>query len=211
MNKNNLNLIEKKIQICNECNDLLKLNCNTISFGKNTDLLFVGESPAKNGWITTGRAFYDINNKVLPTGRILNKLLEIVDLNIDDITFTEACKCHIPDRKLLKSASNNCLKYLEEQIKELNSKIIITLGEHPTRILINEQFKKLSEVAGKTYIKPIDDHEVIVIPIYHPSPINPNGYKLNVSIFKKIKKIQENILFNETSINLENQNELKIR
>lgn len=197
MNKNNLDLIEKKIQVCNECNDLLKLNCNTISLGKNTDILFIGESPAKNGWIATGRAFYDSKDRILPTGRILNKLLEIIDLTIDDITFTEACKCHIPDRKLLKNASSNCLKYLKEQIKELDSKIVITLGEHPTRILIDEQFKKLGDVAGKTFIKQINDYEVIIIPIYHPSPINPNGYKLNVPIFEKIKKLREIILFNE--------------
>lgn len=189
LNKSGLDIVEKKIQECGSCKGLLKLNCNTISFGMNTDILFVGESPAKNGWILTGRAFYDSKNRLLPTGRVLNKLLGIIDLSIDDITFTEACKCHIPDRKLLKYASSNCLKYLEEQIKELKCKIVITLGEHPTRILIDEHYKKFGDVAGKIFNKQINDFEVLIIPVYHPSPINPNGYKLNVSIFEKIKDI----------------------
>lgn len=189
MNQDNLKKIEQKIQLCNECKDLLKLSCNTISFGNNTDILFVGESPAKNGWILTGRAFYDSNGKLLPTGRVLNKLLEIIDLSIDDITFTEACKCHISDRKDLKKSSLNCLKYLEEQIKELNCKVVIPLGVHPTKILTDKNFKNFKEVAGEVFNKKIGDNEVLIIPIYHPSPINPNGYKLNVPIFEKIKKL----------------------
>lgn len=105
MNNASLNLIEEKIQTCNLCKNLLKLGYNTICFGKNTEILFVGESPAKNGWILTGKAFYDINNRLLPTGKVLNQLLKIINLTIDDITFTEACKCHIPDRKILKEVS----------------------------------------------------------------------------------------------------------
>lgn len=181
---------ENKIKNCNLCSNLIKLNCNTISYGKNTDILFVGESPAKNGWILTGRAFYDKNSKLLPTGRILNKLLGILDLTIDDITFTEACKCHIPNRKLLKETSQNCLQYLKEQICILQPKIIIPLGEYPTRILLNRNnFKKFGDVAGKRFPVIINKYKLIIIPIYHPSPINPNGYKLNIPIFEDIKKI----------------------
>lgn len=180
--------IEQDIQNCKECSGLTKLNCNTISLGKNTDILFVGESPAEKGWILTGRAFYDIKNKLLPTGRILNELLKIIDLTIDDITFTEACKCHIPDRKMLKQSSKNCLPFLEKQIAQLNSKIIVTLGEHPTRILIDKDFKKYGDVVGIPFKKRILNKEVLVIPIYHPSPINPKSYKNNIPIFEIIKK-----------------------
>lgn len=184
----NLSKIETEIQNCKSCKNLTKLNCNTISYGKNTDILFVGESPAKNGWILTGRAFYDKNDKLLPTGKVLNELLKIIDLNINDITFTEACKCHIPDRKLLKQTSINCLHFLEDQIKELDSKIIVPLGEHPTRILINEKFDKFGDVAGKIFERTLNNKQVFIIPIYHPSPINPKGYKNNIDIFNTVKE-----------------------
>lgn len=180
--------IEKKIQLCNACKDLTKLKCDTISFGKNTEILFVGESPAKNGWLLTGKAFYDTKDKLLPTGKVLNELLKIIDLTIDDITFTEACKCHIPDRKLLKQASINCLHFLEDQIIELDSKIVIPLGEHPTRILIDKKFNKFGDVAGKVFEKELNNKKIYIIPIYHPSPINPKGYKNNIDIFKTIKE-----------------------
>lgn len=189
MNQNSeLVKIEEDIQKCQLCSNLIKLKCNTIYFGKDTNLLFVGESPAKNGWILTGRAFYDAKDKLLPTGKVLNKLLGILDLTIDDITFTEACKCHIPDRKLLKQTSINCLPFLEKQIIELGTKIIIPLGEHPTRILLNEEFNFFSDVVGKVFEKKLGNKKVLIIPIYHPSPINPKGYKNNLEIFDLIKE-----------------------
>lgn len=179
--------IEKEIQECNLCEDLIKLKCNTISYGKDTKILFIGESPAKNGWIATGRAFYDRNNKLLPTGKVLNNLLKIIDLTIDDITFTEACKCCISNRKQLKQSALNCLPFLERQILELNSKILIPLGEHPTRILLKDiKFEKFGDIVGNAYERIIGTEKVIIIPIYHPSPINPKGYKNNIPIFELI-------------------------
>lgn len=80
-----LEVIDQKIKKCKKCPGLTKLLFDTVSLGKNTDILFIGESPAKNGWITTGKAFYDQKNKLLPTGRILNELLKILDLNINEI------------------------------------------------------------------------------------------------------------------------------
>lgn len=185
-----MNKIEEKIQECNLCPNLIKLKCNTVSYGKNKDILFIGESPSKNGWIVTGKAFYNSDNKLLPTGRNLDKLLKIIDLTIDDITFTEACKCHIPDRKMLYQTAKNCLIYLKEQIFILKPKILIPLGEFPTRVLLEtESFKKFGDIAGKEFIINIKDKSFIVIPIYHPSPINPKSYIKNVPIFKKIKDI----------------------
>lgn len=90
---------------------------------------------------------------------------------------------------MLKKSSINCLPFLEKQIVELGSKIIIPLGEHPTRILFNEKFNKFADVVGKVYEKNILGKNVLIIPIYHPSPINPKGYKNNLPIFEKIKEL----------------------
>lgn len=181
--------IECDIQNCDKCLGLTKMDCSTISYGTNSELLFIGESPAKNGWLLTGRAFYDKSGKLLPTGRVLNNLLSVLDLSIDDITFSEACKCYIPERNMLHKATINCLPFLERQITMLDSKILIPLGEYPTRILLpNVVFKRFSEVVGKRYTINIMGHERTVIPIYHPSPINPKGYKLNLPIFEYIKQ-----------------------
>jgi uracil-DNA glycosylase family 4 len=190
-----VNEIEQAIQKCSKCKGLTKLKYETISYGTNRDLLFIGESPAKSGWLTTGRAFYNKEGKLLPTGRVLNRLLAVMNLSVDDITFTEACKCYLPDRNLLKNAASNCLVFLEKQIDELDSKILITLGEHTTRLLLpNVPFKCFKEVVGRMFKIEIMGKERIIIPIYHPSPVNPKSYKFDLLIFEKIKKIYDGLL-----------------
>ncbi len=186
-----MNTIDEQIEKCNLCQNVIKFKFNTVSFGKNKDLLFIGESPAKNGWCITGKAFYDINNKILPTGRVLNELLNIIGLGIDDITFTEACKCQVSDRKDLKEYSANCLNFLREQILKINPKIIIPLGDHPTRIILKDlvKYKNFSEVVGKEFDININKSIYKVVPIYHPSPISPIGYRCNVPIFEHLKEI----------------------
>lgn len=186
-----MKIINDQIKQCNLCTNVIKFEFDTVSFGKCKDLLFIGESPAKNGWCITGRAFYDVNNKVLPTGKILDKLLSIIDLGIDDITFTEACKCQVPERKNLKECSINCSEFLKKQILKIDPKILIPLGDHPTKIILKDlvKYKNFGEVAGKVFSINIKGKEYKVVPIYHPSPISPIGYKGNVEIFKHLKDI----------------------
>ncbi len=70
-----------------------------------------------------------------------------------------------------------------KQIKVLKPKLIITLGEFPTKNLLNFKFEKFSDVVGKIYEQ--DGYKIL--PIYHPSPISPKSYKENVPIFEKLR------------------------
>ena len=70
-----------------------------------------------------------------------------------------------------------------KQLELLNPKLIITLGEFPTRNLLNFKFNKFQDVVGKMY--EVDGYKIL--PIYHPSPISPKSYKGNLPIFEKIK------------------------
>lgn len=56
-----------------------------------------------------------------------------------------------------------------KQLKILNPKLIITLGEFPTRNLLDFKFNKFSDVVGKIY--EVNDYKIL--PIYHPSSISP--------------------------------------
>lgn len=71
-----------------------------------------------------------------------------------------------------------------EQLKILKPKLIITLGEFPTRNLLDFKFDKFAEVVGNIY----EVNGYKILPIYHPSPISPKSYKGNVPIFEKLKK-----------------------
>lgn len=180
--------IEDKIKKCFKCGELPKLTCNTMKLGK-SKILVLGESPAKDGWIVSGKAFYNKDGKLQATGKVLDRLLNICDLTIDDINFTECCKCIIENRNTLRTCMNNCKDILFEQIDKFDCDIVLPMGQYPTEILLGEKVNKLKDYVGKEFKVCFGDSQKLVIPIYHTSPANPLCYKGNEEIFKKINRI----------------------
>lgn len=182
-----LKQIDEKVYTCKSCDKLVDKFPNdvTVFFGKDNDIVLVGEAPANNGWRKSHKLWRDMNGKVLPSGVVLQKLFDIIDRNIFETTFLESVKCYPLERKNLKTCSNNCKNIMLEQLKILNPKLIITLGEFPTRNLLNFKFGKFADVVGNIY--EINGYKIL--PIYHPSPISPKSYKGNVPIFQKLKEI----------------------
>ncbi len=71
-----------------------------------------------------------------------------------------------------------------EQLRILNPKLIITLGEFSTRNILNFKFNKFADVVGNIY----EVNGYKILPIYHPSPVSPKSYKGNIPILKKLKE-----------------------
>lgn len=203
--KRRYNVLREKYE--QECAKLLKINddiykCNkcikmvekfetgkTIHFGNKTDIVILGEAPANNGWRKSGVAWHDISGKLLPSGKVLKKLLNEIGYELMDTTFLEAIKCFPLKRNYLNECRKNCGDYLLEQLYILNPKIILTLGDTATKSLIGESYKNFNEVVGKNINIKIKDKTLKVIPIYHPSPVSPFSYKGNVQIFEGLKKV----------------------
>lgn len=179
--------IEEMIKKCTKCGDLPKLSCDTIKKGT-SKILVLGESPAKDGWIVSKRAFYNAKGEFQASGKVLEKLLNIIDLTIEDINFTEVCKCIIADRKRLRECSNNCKKILFKQIDSFDFDIILPMGQYPTETILGTRVDRLKDYIGKKYEICFGKNTKIVIPIYHTSPANPLCYKGNEKIFSGIIK-----------------------
>lgn len=181
-----LKQIDEKVYKCSCCKDLVEKfpNKQTVYIGKNNDILLIGEAPANNGWRKSHKLWCDINGKVLPSGVVLQKLFDIIDRDIFETTFLESVKCYPIERKNLKVCSFNCKNIMLEQIRVLNPKLIITLGEFPTRNLLDFKFAKFADVVGNIY----EQNSYKILPIYHPSPISPMSYKGNKPIFEKLKE-----------------------
>ena len=186
-----MNLVEEEIKNCKQCGDLQKLTCNTIKLGK-SKILILGESPAKDGWIQSGRAFYNKAGKFQASGKILEKLLNLCGLTIDDINFTECCKCIISDRKTLRKCMQNCKPILFKQIDLFDCDIILPMGQYPTETVLGVKVNKLKDFVGKVYEINFGATIKKVIPIYHTSPANPLCFKGNEEIFINLNKIINN-------------------
>lgn len=180
-----LRQVDKKVYSCKSCDKLVDKFPDdvTVFLGKDNDIVLVGEAPANNGWRKSHKLWIDLNGKVLPSGLVLQKLFDIIDRNIFETTFLESVKCYPLERKNLKTCSSNCKNIMLEQLKILNPKLIITLGEFPTRNLLDFKFNKFADVVGKIY--EVNDYKIL--PIYHPSPISPKSYTGNIPIFEKLR------------------------
>ena len=178
--------IDEKIAQCHKCGDLPKLKCATIKVGSSR-LLVLGESPAKDGWIVSGRAFYNTDGRLQASGKVLDRLLKLCGLTLEDINFTECCKCIIADRKRLRECIKNCRSILFTQLENLDFDIILPMGQYPSEAILGRKVARLKDIVGKEFIVQIGGNKKLVIPIYHTSPINPLSFKGNEQIFKNLR------------------------
>lgn len=178
--------IDKRVHNCFACKNLVEKfpNASTVFLGENNDIVLVGEAPANNGWRKSGMLWKDVTGKVLPSGVVLQKLFSILDRDIFKTTFLEAVKCYPLERRNLKVCSLHCKEILMEQLQILSPKLVIPLGEFPTRVLLGNEFTTFKDVVGKIY----EVGSFKVLPIYHPSPISPKSYKGNVPIIDALKE-----------------------
>ena len=180
-----LSQIDMQISKCSLCQNMVEHfpNSKTVSLGKTHDVVILGEAPANNGWRKSKIAWYDINKKLLPSGIIMQKLLNIINLKLSDTYFLEAIKCYPKDRKYLNKCGKNCKNFLIKQLEIIKPKVVLSLGDAATKTILKVKYKKFSEIVGKEFY--VDG--IKIIPIYHPSPISPLSYKGNIPIFEKLK------------------------
>lgn len=181
-----LDKIDEEIYSCKICSKVVEKfpNSKTVSIGKNNKILILGEAPANNGWRKSGLAWYDINKKLLPSGVIMQKLLNIINLKLEDVYFLEAIKCYPKDRKYLQICSKNCKYFLYQQLNEIKPELILSLGDAATKTVLDIKYNKFSEIVGNEYFL----NNIKIIPIYHPSPISPKSYSGNIEIFEELRR-----------------------
>ena len=63
------------VHYCDTISDFPSDKFLQLGSGAGTKILILGESPAPNSWRLSGRAFYTVEGKLLPTGRNMNELL----------------------------------------------------------------------------------------------------------------------------------------
>jgi hypothetical protein len=175
-----------KTHVCDSIESFPVDKFHQLGKGRGRKLLIIGESPAPNGWILSGMACYRSDGKILPTGKRLNELLKPFNLSVETSGFTELVKCFVAKRTELKSCARKCLPILLEQLKRGDYKLLIILGVQTTKIF--------SDILGQELVMgTIQDIELggtsySVLPIYHPSPINPVGQTKNRAIMKRNAK-----------------------
>lgn len=161
--------------------------------GKGRLIMIVGESPAKNGWRKSGKAFYRPDGGILPSGTKLNELLSGFDLSVKKCGFTELVKCYVGKNKnKLRICGKDCWPIFLKQLNSVEYKMIIILGVGTLKIF-NDLSGLQLEIGNLSKAK-LGNKEYVFFPIYHPSPINANNHKKNLQIFDMRKIELESLL-----------------
>jgi uracil-DNA glycosylase family 4 len=122
------------------------------------DLMFVGEAPGFHE-DRQGLPF------VGPSGQLLNRLLEGIGLRRQDVYIANVVKSRPPkNRDPLPDEIAACRPWLDAQIRLVDPKVVVTLGNFAARTLL-ETTSGISRLRGRTY--PFQGR--VLLPTFHPA------------------------------------------
>lgn len=128
-------------------------------------LMLVGEGPGEQedleGEPFVGRA-----------GRLLTRLIEGIGLRRADVYIANVVKCRPPgNRDPLPSEIDTCRPYLEEQLRFVAPRVVVTLGNFATKLLLQTK-EGITRLRGREL--PFRDG-LVLVPALHPAAVLRNG------------------------------------
>ena len=160
--------LHRKIASCTKCG-LCRTRINTVP-GEgplNSRVIIVGEGPGQEE-DESGKPF------VGKAGRLLTDILEKGgNIRRDSIYITNTVKCRPPDnRNPTTQEINSCRDYLEAQLLLIHPDIVVTMGNVPTRALLNTT-NGITSLRG-TFV---EWRGIRLFPMFHPSYLLRNESK----------------------------------
>lgn len=130
----------------------------------NADLMFIGEAPGfhedRQGLPFVGAA-----------GQLLTQLLDSIGLSRDQVYIGNVLKCRPPgNRDPMPDEIESCRPYLEEQIRHIDPRVICTLGNFSTQLLLGKKVG-ISRVRGQRF----EYQGRGLIPTFHPAAVLHGG------------------------------------
>ena len=152
--------LEEKVKGCEKC-PLCNSRTQSV-FGegaKKTELMFVGEGPGADedmqGLPFVGRA-----------GQLLSQILTAAGIEREEVYITNVIKCRPPQNRVPSvEECSACNDYLFAQISLVQPKILVTLGNTPTKWLLKTTHEGITQLRGKWF----DWYGIKLMPMFHPS------------------------------------------
>ena len=172
--------LEQRCRQCQNC-PLAETRTNVV-FGtgnRQADILFIGEGPGEQEDLQ-GVPF------VGPAGKLLDRMLSVVDLSRETVYIANIVKCRPPrNRDPLNTEQDACIGYLRAQTALLRPKIIVCLGRIAATRLIDKNFR-ITRQHGQWF----DRAGVLMTATYHPSAVLRDPEK-GPEAFLDLKGVQE--------------------
>lgn len=171
--------------ICQQCrNCALAETRHNVVFGvgnRQADVLFIGEGPGEQEDLQ-GEPF------VGPAGKLLDVMLEVINLSRDRVYIANIVKCRPPkNRDPLNVEQDACIRYLRTQTALLRPKIIVCLGRIAAMRIIDKDFR-ITKQHGQWF----ERAGVHMMAMYHPSALLRDPSK-RPDTFLDLKSLQAKI------------------
>ena len=160
-----LDKISEEVRKCTGC-VLCKTRKNAVpgEGSYSARIFFVGEAPGADE-NAKGRPF------VGRAGQLLGRIIVAMGLNRQNVYISNILKCRPPDnRDPRPDEIISCLPYLQRQIELINPDIIVALGAHAARTLLNTN-KPIGQLRGFFHDYPMgfDRAPIKFMATYHPA------------------------------------------
>ena len=158
----------------------------------NANVMFIGEAPGY---------WEDVKGKpfVGSAGEILDEMLSKIGLSRNKVYIANILKCRPPEnRDPSASEIKACVPYLNQQIRIVKPKIIVTLGRHSTSYILSKcgvEAAGITRLHGRKYEAELLGFKVLLIPMYHPAAVlyNPKFKRALESDFQLLRRELERL------------------
>jgi uracil-DNA glycosylase len=148
-------------------------------------IMFVGEAPGADE-DAQGRPF------VGRAGQLLEKIIAACGLKREEVFIGNILKCRPPEnREPRPDEIINCLPYLQRQIEAINPDVIVALGGHAAKTLLNT-VKGISQLRGQfhEYYTGVGRPPVKLMATFHPAYLLRNYSEQNRRyVWEDMKKV----------------------
>jgi DNA polymerase len=170
-----LKKLAEQVSQCGKC-PLGSLRTNAVpgEGAANARIMFVGEGPGADE-DAQGRPF------VGRAGKLLDKIIIACGLQRNQVWIGNIIKCRPPENRDPKPEEIiACLPYLQRQIELINPDVIVALGAHATRTLL-ETNQPIGRMRGQfhEYYVGLGHQPIKLMPTYHPAYLLRNYSKEN--------------------------------
>lgn len=181
--------LEKIAEQANQCRkcELGSLRTNSVpgEGNSNARIMFVGEAPGADE-DAQGRPF------VGRAGQLLDKIIEACGLKRSDVFIGNILKCRPPENRDPRAEEIiSCLPYLQRQIEIIEPEIIVALGAHAAKTLLNTT-KPIGQLRGQfhEYYAGLGRPPVKLMATYHTAYLLRNYSQENRRrVWEDMKKV----------------------
>ncbi len=154
---------------------------------EDAEVMFIGEGPGEQEDLK-GEPF------VGPAGKLLDTMLEIIDLDREMVYIANMVKCRPPrNRDPLNIEQDACVQWLQRQVELVDPKIIVCLGRIAAMGQIDPEFR-ITREHGQWY----ERDGRLYMATYHPSALlrdpgkRPEAFEDLRTLRSKIRQICNN-------------------